>query len=105
MKVRRSGFDMDRGLSREKHNAKTIGIRPEHLTISTNPDADAWQGTVGVAEHLGSDTFVHVHGIEGCDPLTVRTGGDFNVKYGDTVYLKPDLDHLHKFDADGLRMA
>ncbi len=48
-----------------------------------------WKGTVGVAEHLGSDTFMHIHGIPGCDPLTVRAGGEVDVRHGDTVHLTP----------------
>ncbi len=86
-----------------KHNAQTIGIRPEHIDVSTTEGL--WQGTVGVAEHLGSDTFIHIHGIPGCDPMTVRTGGEMSVKHGDTVYLTPQTQHIHKFDAKGLRIA
>ncbi|MEL7228643.1 MAG: ABC transporter ATP-binding protein [Pseudomonadota bacterium] len=86
------------------HGAKTIGIRPEHISVSTNPQDGAWQGTVGVAEHLGSDTFIHIHGIEGCDPLTVRAAGDVEVSHGDTVYLTPDAALIHKFDEAGQRI-
>lgn len=89
------------GPEAEKHGAHTIGIRPEHIDISKTQGT--WQGTVGIAEHLGSDTFIHIHGIHGCDPLTVRAGGEFDVRHGDTVYLTPQLEHLHKFDAQGLR--
>ena len=85
-----------------KHGAQTIGIRPEHIDISRTEGA--WQGTVGIAEHLGSDTFIHVHGIPGCDPLTIRAGGDIDVRHGDTVHLTPQLEHLHRFDAQGLRI-
>jgi len=85
-----------------KHDAHTIGIRPEHIEVSTTEGQ--WQGTVGVAEHLGSDTFIHIHGVAGCDPMTVRTVGDIAVKHGDTVYLTPNADLIHKFGADGLRL-
>ncbi|MGY3438937.1 MULTISPECIES: ABC transporter ATP-binding protein [unclassified Marinovum] len=90
------------GAEASKHGVHTIGIRPEHLDVSTT--AGAWQGTVGVAEHLGSDTFIHIHGVPGCDPLTVRAGGEVGVKHGDTVYLTPQPQHIHKFGADGLRI-
>jgi len=91
------------GPEAEKHRATTIGIRPEHIAIS--PDAGAWKGTVGVSEHLGSDTFFHVT-VEGFhDPLTVRASGEVALYYGDTIYLTPDLAHLHRFDAEGLRIA
>jgi len=91
------------GAAAKEREAETIGIRPEHIDVSTTQGA--WQGKVGVAEHLGSDTFLHIHGIEGCDPLTVRVGGEVDVSHGDTVFLTPQLEHLHRFDAEGLRMA
>ena len=86
-----------------KHDAQTIGIRPEHVGVSTTEGT--WTGRVGVSEHLGSDTFFHVT-IEGFkEPVTVRVGGDVDLHYGDTIYLSPDLEHLHRFDAQGLRIA
>ena len=81
-----------------RHDAVTIGIRPEHLGISTT-DGE-WKATVGVAEHLGSDTFLHVQ-ADGVGPLTVRADGEIRVHHGDTVYLTPDKGKLHRFDAQG----
>ena len=86
-----------------KHNAHTIGIRPEHIAVSA--ESGTWKGTVGVAEHLGSDTFFHVH-VEGSpDPMTIRAGGEVNMHHGDTVYLTPDADRIHRFDEAGLRIG
>jgi multiple sugar transport system ATP-binding protein len=85
-----------------KHGAHTIGIRPEHITASDTPSV--WKGRVGVSEHLGSDTFLHVH-IEGhAEPITVRVSGEMGADTGDIIHLAPDLDHLHRFDAQGLRI-
>jgi multiple sugar transport system ATP-binding protein len=85
------------------HEATTIGIRPEHISVSA--EDGNWHGTVGVSEHLGSDTFFHVtcEGIP--EPVTVRVGGEVDLHYGDKVWLSPDPAHLHRFDAEGLRMA
>ena len=91
------------GAEAAKHGAQTIGIRPEHMDVSTSEGE--WQGTVGVAEHLGSDTFIHIHGIPGCDPLTVRAPGDVAVHHGDAVFLTPNPSQIHKFGADGLRVS
>ena len=83
------------------YGAHTIGIRPEHLEISTSKGT--WSGQVGVSEHLGSDTFLHVQ-IEGhAEPITVRISGEMDVDYGATVHLTPNPDHIHRFDAKGLR--
>lgn len=85
-----------------KHGAHTIGIRPEHITISETEGA--WKGVVGVSEHLGSDTFFHVKCDAFGEPLTVRAGGEMQLSYGATVHLTPDAAHLHKFDDKGLRL-
>ncbi len=87
------------GAEAAKLGAKTIGVRPEHMTVSTT--AGAWKGTVGVAEHLGSDTFCHVH-TESAGTLTLRTAGDAMLKHGDTIYLTPDDRRIHKFNNEGL---
>jgi len=85
------------GTAAAKHNATTIGIRPEHLRVTTTPGE--WKATVGVAEHLGSDTFLHVHSELG--PLTVRADGEIKVAHGDEIWLTPDAAKLHRFDNDG----
>ncbi|MEP5152926.1 ABC transporter ATP-binding protein [Planktotalea sp.] len=91
-----------KGAYAEEHDAAVIGIRPEHLTIST--DAGIWKGTAGISEHLGSDTFirVNVEGVE--DALTVRVAGKMQLDMGSTVYLTPTQENIHRFDAAGLRM-
>jgi multiple sugar transport system ATP-binding protein len=86
------------GSAATRANAATIGIRPEHVNLSkTSGD---WKGTVGVAEHLGSDTFLHVHADE-VGLITVRADGEVGVEHGQTVYLSPDPAKLHRFGADG----
>ncbi|MEE2944725.1 MAG: ABC transporter ATP-binding protein [Pseudomonadota bacterium] len=91
-----------KGPEAEKYGAATIGIRPEHTDVSMTEGA--WKGRVGVAEHLGSDTFIHVHDTGLADMLTVRVTGDISVKHGDTIYLTPQADQIHKFDTQGLRI-
>ena len=62
-------------------------------------------GKVGVSEHLGSDTFFHVH-VDGMEEtMTVRKDGEFEIHHGDQIFLSPQMNHLHKFDSAGLRMA
>ncbi|MGG7516595.1 ABC transporter ATP-binding protein [Allorhizobium undicola] len=82
-----------------QHGAHTIGIRPEHVTLSTTDGA--WKGKVTIAEHLGSDTFLHAD-VEGIGPITARAGGDFPVRHGETVFITPDTSRLHRFDEKGV---
>ncbi len=85
------------------HDAETIGIRPEHITPSKTEGT--WEGTIGVSEHLGSDTFFHVHLAGRETPMTVRAAGEVDMHHGDRVFLTPDADRIHRFDAEGLRIA
>ncbi|MBD8556585.1 ABC transporter ATP-binding protein [Rhizobium sp. CFBP 8762] len=80
------------------YNARTIGVRPEHLTLSTTDGA--WRGTVGVAEHLGSDTFLHIT-VDGVGLVTARAGGDVPLRHGDTVFLTPEEGRVHRFNETG----
>ncbi|MFP7671772.1 ABC transporter ATP-binding protein [Marivita sp. S0852] len=90
------------GADAQKHNAAKIGIRPEHIDVSMTDGL--WKGRVGVAEHLGSDTFIHVHDTGLADMVTVRITGDISVRHGDTIYLTPHTDQIHRFDDKGLRI-
>ncbi|SLN65856.1 ABC transporter ATP-binding protein [Roseisalinus antarcticus] len=91
------------GAEASKHGAHTIGVRPEHIEVSA--EAGTWKGKVGVAEHLGSDTFFHVHLDGESDPMTVRAGGEVGMSYGDTIYLTPQAERIQRFGQDGLRMT
>ena len=89
------------GQEAENHGAQTLGIRPEHIDVVA--ENGTWTGTVGVAEHLGSDTLFHVHNAGLVDTLTVRATGDVALRSGDTIHLNPRFSELHKFDKNGLR--
>ncbi len=87
------------GDAAKKHDAATIGVRPEHIELSS--DKGTWSGVVHVSEHLGADTFLHVD-VDGIGTMTVRADGEFPVKYGDRVHLTPQADKIHRFDASGM---
>ncbi len=89
------------GAEATKHRATTIGVRPEHIDVS--PSEGTWKGRIGVAEHLGSDTFFHVHDTGLAETLTIRASGEVGLRHGDTVFLTPQADKIHRFDAQGLR--
>jgi multiple sugar transport system ATP-binding protein len=85
-----------------RRGAHTVGIRPEHTDISTS--AGEWPGTVRLAEHLGSETFVYVD-VDGIGPFTIRAEGEAPLHAGDRVFLTPREARIHKFDATGQRIA
>ena len=85
-----------------KRQAHAIGIRPEHIDVSGRDGV--WQGVVGAAEHLGSDTFFYVHDTGLSDAITVRASGEVKLNRGDRIFLTPRSDQIHKFDTGGLRI-
>ncbi|MGN6488627.1 MAG: TOBE domain-containing protein, partial [Devosia sp.] len=89
------------GAAAGKYQAESIGVRPEHMRISRQ--AGEWPGKVGVAEHLGSDTFLHVH-VDGMGLQTVRTEGENDYQPGDAVWLSPDPSRIYRFDNAGLAL-
>jgi multiple sugar transport system ATP-binding protein len=94
------------GKTAGQHGADTIGIRPEHLKAGRDGEGDrgGWEGQVSVAEHLGSDTFLHVE-VPEIGSLTARSVGELGLTSGDRVRLLPDPNRLHRFDHDGKAMG
>ena len=90
------------GAEATTHGAQSIGIRPEHIDVSTTEGK--WRGVVSVSEHLGSDTFLHIHNTGLTETLTVRVDGDVTFNHGDTIFVTPRVDAIHKFDRQGLRI-
>ena len=90
------------GAEAARFGASTIGIRPEHIAASAT-DGE-WAGTVGVSEHLGSDTFLHVYDTGLADMITVRADGEVGFRHGDRICLTPRADAIHRFDDQGLRI-
>ena len=86
------------GAAAAKYGAATIGVRPEHIALSK--ESGEWPGVVSVAEHLGSDTFLHIQ-AEGIGQVTARVNGEFGVRHGDRVWLTPPAERVHRFDREG----
>jgi multiple sugar transport system ATP-binding protein len=83
-------------------SAKTVGIRPEHISVeATQGD---WKGTVIHAEHLGADTNLYLD-TEKAGLITVRIFGVYDAEPGATLYATPQPGKLFRFYADGKRMA
>ena len=79
-------------------DAKTIGVRPEHLGLSR--DGGEWQGKVVHVEHLGADTIVYIES-DRLGSFTVRLFGEHHYTVGDLVYATPAAGQTHRFDANG----
>ena len=87
------------GSEADKYNAHTIGVRPEHISISSTKGQ--LLGIVGVVEHLGSDTYLHVSCENSKEQMIVRADANNDFKYGDTIHLTLDVKNIHRFNNQG----
>ncbi|QPC86144.1 ATP-binding cassette domain-containing protein [Mesorhizobium sp. NBSH29] len=82
--------------------AKSIGVRPEHITVDDK--SGTWKGTVIHAEHLGADTNLYID-TEKAGLLTVRIFGVHEAKPGALVYATPHPEKTYRFGPDGNRLG
>ena len=81
----------------------TVGIRPQHLTLARDGE-DALEATVTLVEVLGAETVLHARAVDGTNLVTVLPGQP-KVRIDDRVRVALDRDQLHRFDAEGRRLA
>ena len=78
----------------------TIGIRPEHLTLSSD---GALKATVEAVEVLGAETIVHAR-LQSEAPITVSVRGISGVSSGAAIGLALDDRFVHVFDEAGIAL-
>ncbi|TWB18123.1 carbohydrate ABC transporter ATP-binding protein (CUT1 family) [Rhizobium sp. ERR 1071] len=78
-------------------SAKTVGIRPEHITLSR--DQGTWAAKVIHVEHLGADTIIYLES-EATGLLTARLFGEHKYEPDEMVYATPDANQMHRFDVN-----
>ena len=82
-------------------DAITLGVRPEHISISAGGSIGAQVQSV---EHLGSESYVYLQANSG-ELLTVRASSETIVTPEEKVRLAPDPHSFHLFDAAGQRIS
>ena len=88
---------------KEISNSKsiTVGIRPEHISVSSVPKANC-DGVIELVEYLGSDVFIYVKCQEKIVALRVDDKSDFKV--GNKIYMSFSKKHMHFFDTNNNRV-
>ena len=78
------------------HSRLTVGVRPEHLSISSDGELKL---DVALVEDLGSDSYVYGHLADDADSHVIVRAGREHPRPGENVKVKVDTAHLHLFDA------
>ena len=84
-------------VTREHTNQITIGIRPEHIQVFTEPENGAIAATVYVTELMGNETFVFLS--VGSNRLIARAPADFRADVESPVWLRIVAEKAHFFDS------
>lgn len=74
----------------------TIGIRPEHIQVLSEPQDGAIAASVYVTELMGNETFVFLS--VGANRLIARAPADFRAEVESRVWITITTDKIHLFD-------
>jgi len=83
-------------VTHENTDQITIGIRPEHITVFTEPQTGGIAATVYVTELMGNETFVFLS--VGNNRLIARAPAEFRAEVESPVWLRIAADKAHFFD-------
>jgi ABC-type sugar transport system ATPase subunit len=76
----------------------SLGIRPEHVQVSTTP-VEGWQpATVYVTELMGNETFVFLRLANG-EKIIARAAADFRAEQERPVWVRFEMERAAFFDA------
>ncbi len=81
-------------------NNLVLGVRPEHIEVADEGDAD-FTATVAFSEQLGGETYFYCD-VEGLPQITIHLMGQRPSTRGQAMPLRLRRDQLHLFGADGL---
>lgn len=76
----------------------TLGIRPEHIEVSTAEHQGWLTATVHVTELMGNETFVFLR--TGSQRIIARAAADFRAEFESAVFVKFKLDRTDFFDSN-----
>ena len=80
-------------------NARTLGVRPEHLELAS-PETAHFSGTLSVIEQFGEYALAYVELPTG-DLITVKLDGAPDLQLHQTVHIGLPAENVHLFDEAG----
>lgn len=85
----------------KQFQCEQLGIRPEHIKI--NEKEGDWKGELELIENLGSDSLYYIK-VPEVGIITVKDLENPNLTNQKTIYLSPEKNKIHRFDANGNRL-
>ncbi|MBL4629947.1 MAG: TOBE domain-containing protein [Paraglaciecola sp.] len=81
----------------------TLGIRPEHLVVHESAVKGTLPAVVKVVEPTGPGTMISTSFND--TELTIVVHGYISLAPAQQIWLQPEADQLHFFDADGVTLV
>jgi multiple sugar transport system ATP-binding protein len=81
------------------HERVTLGIRPEHVHVSTIECEEFIPATVYVTELMGNETFVFMR-LSGGEKIIARAAADFRAKEDTPVWVQFEMERIAFFDTE-----
>ncbi|MDT4968155.1 MAG: multiple sugar transport system ATP-binding protein [Acidobacteriota bacterium] len=92
-----SSTQLDRLMEYER---ATIGIRPEHVNVSTIEREGYWRASVYVTELMGNETFVFIE-LRGGEKIIARAPADFRADFETPVWVNFESEKAVFFSESG----
>ncbi|MFX1500806.1 MAG: ABC transporter ATP-binding protein [Promethearchaeota archaeon] len=86
-------------LRNSKINEFVLGIRPEHIIISPDPNDQSYEVELTVVEFLGAETIITYEFADGISGM-VSASGFYDAKMGDKAYISFSSEKIHIFDKE-----
>ncbi|GAB3268850.1 ABC transporter ATP-binding protein [Chitinimonas naiadis] len=104
--VGNTGISVPQKCSLAAGSALTLGIRPEHIGWQPQAGTNTIPASIDLIEHLGGEQIVYAR-AEGVDSQIAFSlpSKDVAPQRGDRVFLKPEFEACHLFDAAGQTLA
>ncbi|MEM9106880.1 MAG: ABC transporter ATP-binding protein [Pseudomonadota bacterium] len=105
-RVSAAGIPLRRTVSASCAGQISLGLRPEHLRLTSKPTPETFEGTVAHAENLGSDLFLHltVGGEDGRLIVRASPAEAAGLAVGDEVHVERVQGEALFFDRNGMRI-
>ena len=79
----------------------TLGVRPEHLYITSEDEAD-FRGRVEIVEKLGAESLAYLQTEFSAEPVTIKIAEQPVVRPGDEIPVRVARQRFHLFAETGV---
>lgn len=77
-----------------------FGSRPEYISLGSEESSDTMQGTIGVLEHMGNESYIHFNVSDHQFTARIDSLDSMHLQVGNKQIFHLDMEKCHIFDYD-----